>query len=55
MEYKVIAITAGTIPRPSLKGAKRTTMSPKRARLGIVIIILVMLITILASLGRGEI
>ena len=55
IEYKVIAITAGTIPKPKLNGASRMTIRPKSARLGIVIIILLRYITIWASLGRGEI
>jgi len=51
----VIAETAGTIPRPNLKGAKMTTIIPKSARLGTVIIILAILITYLAILGLEEI
>jgi hypothetical protein len=51
----VIAETAGTIPKPILKGAKRATIIPKSARLGIVIMMLAILITYLAILGREEI
>ena len=43
------------MPRQSLMGARSTTIIPNRARLGIVIIMLVIVITNLAIRGLTEI